>query len=152
MKQSPYSEKLKDPRWQKLRLQIFERDNWCCQSCFDSESTLAVHHLFYEEGMEPWEYPTTLLVTLCESCHELQFQAVPYARKMLLRGFAHQGALAQDLERFGLALSRMHSGSIPSVTFDALAWLVTDPITTAEIVQRYLDSLPKPDDICQTED
>jgi hypothetical protein len=25
-----YSDKLKDPRWQKKRLQIMERDNWCC--------------------------------------------------------------------------------------------------------------------------
>lgn len=32
---SEYKEKLKDPRWQKKRLQIFERDDWCCQKCGD---------------------------------------------------------------------------------------------------------------------
>jgi hypothetical protein len=35
-----YSDKLKDPRWQKKRLEVFERDGWCCQCCGDSESPL----------------------------------------------------------------------------------------------------------------
>jgi len=35
-----YAEKLKDPRWQKKRLEIMERDEWTCQWCVDSESPL----------------------------------------------------------------------------------------------------------------
>lgn len=64
-----YSEKLKDPKWQKCRLLILERDNWECQWCGDEESTLHVHHLIYEQDKEPWEYEDELLVTLCENCH-----------------------------------------------------------------------------------
>jgi 5-methylcytosine-specific restriction endonuclease McrA len=63
-----YSEKLKDPRWQKKRLEIFERDNFACQLCGDSESTLVVHHFKYEG--EPWEIDNKYLITYCESCHE----------------------------------------------------------------------------------
>ena len=78
-----YFELLKDPRWQKMRLEIMERDDWCCQLCYDSEATLNVHHAFYEWGRSPWEYNTATLHTVCESCHErandlrrdLQFQA-----------------------------------------------------------------------------
>lgn len=42
---SAYSEKLKNPRWQKKRLEIFERDGWKCRACQDEKSTLHVHHL-----------------------------------------------------------------------------------------------------------
>lgn len=31
MTDKTYAEKLKDPRWQKRRLEIFERDDWTCQ-------------------------------------------------------------------------------------------------------------------------
>lgn len=64
-----YSEKLKDPRWQQKRLGILNRDNWTCQECFDTKSTLHVHHLKYEKKTEPWEYPDFYLITLCETCH-----------------------------------------------------------------------------------
>lgn len=62
-----YSDKLKDPRWQKRRLKTFERDNWRCQLCGDSETTLNVHHIKY--GKEPWDVPDEYLITLCEHCH-----------------------------------------------------------------------------------
>lgn len=65
---SRYAEKLKDPRWQKKRLKIFERDGWACVRCKDSESSLQVHHKKYFG--EPWECPDEHLETLCESCHE----------------------------------------------------------------------------------
>lgn len=64
-----YSDKLKDPRWQKKRLQILERDKWTCRACCSKENTLHVHHLFYIPKLEPWEIPDGLLVTLCCDCH-----------------------------------------------------------------------------------
>lgn len=66
---STYSEKLKDPRWQKKRLKILERDHFRCMDCFSDEKTLHVHHLFYSKGLEPWEYNDQQLLTLCEHCH-----------------------------------------------------------------------------------
>ena len=65
-----YSEKLKDPRWQKKRLQILERDGWECQNCFDKESTLTVHHKKYTTDYI-WEEPDQNLITLCERCHTI---------------------------------------------------------------------------------
>lgn len=65
-----YSELLKDPRWQKKRLQIMERDKFMCRECGDTESTLNVHHLFYNPHNLPWEYDESELKTLCESCHK----------------------------------------------------------------------------------
>lgn len=65
-----YSVLLRDPRWQKKRLEIFERDNWTCTKCSDTMSTLAIHHLYYVYNYEPWDYPDSALVTVCELCHE----------------------------------------------------------------------------------
>lgn len=65
-----YSEKLKDPRWQKKRLQIFNRDKWKCRSCLNEKLTLNIHHMSYSNKLEPWEYPSLNLVTVCNDCHE----------------------------------------------------------------------------------
>ena len=65
-----YWEKLKDPRWQKLRLKAMEKQDFSCEICGDSESTLNVHHKEYFKGNEPWEYDLNQLAVLCEFCHE----------------------------------------------------------------------------------
>lgn len=80
-----YSEKLKDPRWQKKRLNIFERDKWNCQLCHDKESTLHVHHRYYEKGHEPWDYPDMALITLCEFCHQDETEQRPEWEYLLLQ-------------------------------------------------------------------
>jgi hypothetical protein len=67
-----YSDKLKDPRWQKKRLQVMEKANFKCVQCGDSKNTLAVHHMVYIKGKEPWDYQDDLLKCFCEKCHEYQ--------------------------------------------------------------------------------
>jgi len=64
-----YAEKLRDPRWQKMRLEIMQRDKFSCRVCNNTEKTLNVHHRFYRKGESPWEYEPAALVTLCEDCH-----------------------------------------------------------------------------------
>jgi hypothetical protein len=64
-----YATILKDPRWQKLRLYIFERDGFSCRSCGSTSETLHVHHERYVDGRLPWEYGDCDLTTLCEPCH-----------------------------------------------------------------------------------
>ncbi len=68
---STYGEKLKDPQWQKKRLEILNRDQFTCQLCSDETTELQVHHLSYEYGKEPWEYPNENFVTYCRFCHKL---------------------------------------------------------------------------------
>lgn len=70
MEKKTYSEKLKDPRWQKKRLEILERDSWTCKGCGAKERTLHVHHIFYFPGKDPWEIENGFLITLCEDCHK----------------------------------------------------------------------------------
>lgn len=65
-----YSELLKDPRWQKKRLEIMQRDGWKCLNCQADNKQLHVHHLYYDYDLYPWEYPDRAYITLCDSCHE----------------------------------------------------------------------------------
>jgi hypothetical protein len=64
-----YSEKIKDPRWQRKRLEAMQRDGFKCVDCGHDDKTLAVHHFIYLRGYEPWDYPLQFLTTLCEDCH-----------------------------------------------------------------------------------
>ena len=66
----PYSEKLKDPRWQKKRLEVLNAAGWCCQECAAQDQTLAVHHSWYPLGKEPWEVEGDLLLALCPRHHQ----------------------------------------------------------------------------------
>jgi hypothetical protein len=66
-----YSQKLRDPRWQKRRLERLEKSSWRCDRCLDSKSELQVHHNWYVTGLEPWEYNVDQLSTLCVNCHEV---------------------------------------------------------------------------------
>ena len=68
-KQTSYSEKLRDPRWQKKRLCVMQRDGFACRDCGDEKSTLQVHHCHYEKG-GPWMTDERFLLTLCADCHE----------------------------------------------------------------------------------
>lgn len=64
-----YQNKLKDPRWQKKRLEIFNRDNFTCTLCGDDKHTLNVHHTEYAKSGQPWDVDNSSLKTLCEKCH-----------------------------------------------------------------------------------
>lgn len=77
-----YSDKLKDPRWQKKRLEIMQRDDFTCQFCGDNESTLHVHHYKYKG--DPWEVDNKYLITLCSDCHEQEEQSMKTYKKNLL--------------------------------------------------------------------
>jgi hypothetical protein len=64
-----YSEKLKDPRWQKKRLDIFNRDCFKCVLCESEEKTLHAHHVCYFKNYDPWDYDPFFIITLFEDCH-----------------------------------------------------------------------------------
>jgi len=68
--QRAYMERLKDPRWQKKRLEALERAGWKCEWCGTGKVNLQVHHGAYERDLPPWEYPEESLFVLCDHCHE----------------------------------------------------------------------------------
>lgn len=69
-KPSAYAERLKDPRWQRRRLEILQRSDFSCEACEAKDKTLHVHHKLYRKGAMPWEYDNHELQALCEDCHQ----------------------------------------------------------------------------------
>ncbi len=65
-----YKEQIKTPEWQRKRTEIFNRDNFQCQICFDRKTQLAVHHKFYTYGSLIYEYDNDNLITVCSTCHK----------------------------------------------------------------------------------
>ena len=122
MAKKTYSEKLKDPRWQKQRLEVFERDQFTCQYCESTTKTLNVHHVEYQQGCEPWEYDLDMLVTLCEECHE---------KEEFLKNFTQSGI--NYLVSIGML--RLHIADIISTISHR-----TDDLQGREL-REYLNSL-----------
>lgn len=93
-----YAEKLKDPRWQKKRLEILSRDGFSCWWCGDKETTLHVHHEAYSG--EPWEIPEYCLITLCEECHNVEHLPLTELERQLI--YALRNRDMRDMEKIKL--------------------------------------------------
>lgn len=120
-----YSDKLKDPRWQKMRLKILERDGWMCQECKEDNETLMVHHYFYDRRLEPWDYDESNLITLCESCHKYEHESRYSFEKMLLNRLKAKHFLSDDIGKLTMAISNMDmaSGTIEDCLL-AIEWAI----------------------------
>jgi hypothetical protein len=68
-KKPTYFELLKDPRWQRRRLERMQISNFSCDRYGVTELTLHIHHGAYLKGKDPWDYEDGMLHCLCESCH-----------------------------------------------------------------------------------
>ena len=112
-----YSEKLRDPRWQKRRLQILERDEWACQICYDTDTMLVVHHRYYLRGAEPWEYSGKALVTLCSKCHESEHECDGVFEN-LKQALTEAGAFTQEIH--DLSVVFYESPPLDEVDFSVL--------------------------------
>lgn len=100
-----YSEKLKDPRWQKKRLEVLSRDEFTCQCCGATDKTLHVHHKFYFSDTEPWEDFRNQLITLCEDCHSTEHIENLDNEYAITAGMYSIGAkTSSDLRRIGYLL------------------------------------------------
>lgn len=67
-----YADLLRDPRWQRMRLEVMQRAGFACERCHSTTKTLNVHHTYYSKGRPPWQYPSESLRCLCEECHRIQ--------------------------------------------------------------------------------
>ena len=85
MANKTYAEKLRDPRWQRRRLEILNRSSFTCEVCEASDKTLNVHHRLYRKGAEPWEYADDELQALCEECHEAHHALEAVLKKALAK-------------------------------------------------------------------
>lgn len=135
-----YLEKLKDPRWQKKRLEIFKRDKWTCQICYDTESTLHVHHRLYFKNNEPWDYPNEALVTLCEECHEEERRTRSDDEQTLIQALRYK-FMSADINSLAKGFQNLSLVHAPEIVSSALQWALENRDMQAEIVNRYFEHL-----------
>jgi hypothetical protein len=141
MDASIYSKKLKDPRWQKKRLEVFERDKWTCQKCGMAKNTLTVHHRRYIPGREPWEYPDQLLVTLCEDCHESEWLNLKEQTESLVEQVQDK-FFAEDIQSITGGFNALEIVCYDSrVIADVYAWALSNPDIQRELAERYFSQL-----------
>jgi hypothetical protein len=132
MTNQAYLAKLKDPRWQKKRLEILQRDNWSCQRCLDDSSTLNVHHRKYLDSVEIWDYPNELLITLCDNCHENEKLKMSENEQLLLDALRTH-FLSDDILALYYGLVEFQPLHVTEVVASAYANAFSNPE-----IQKYL--------------
>lgn len=140
MAKSNYSEKLRDPRWQKKRLEILQRDEFTCQRCGDTTTMLAIHHKYYLPRTEPWEYSDDALLTLCEFCHSHETEDRPGTEADLILIFKRLPFLVEDLHDIGQGFLNLsgHNPIKDRITLaQAFKWFLSSPSEIAAMVNRY---------------
>jgi hypothetical protein len=100
-----YAEKLKDPRWQKKRLEILERDDFTCQICNDNKTELHVHHLYYVNDREPWDYKNESLVSLCKNCHKYEDDNKK-AKDKFIKMLQRKGLFSNDFDELTTSINK----------------------------------------------
>jgi len=78
-----YTELLRHPNWQRKRLEVLTLAQFACEHCGDKETTLNVHHGYYEKGKKPREYPLNCFTCLCEPCHEKVQEILATTRRQI---------------------------------------------------------------------
>jgi len=136
---SNYSEKLKDPRWQKKRLEILSRDDWTCQRCHDTQKTLHVHHIKYFNTKEPWEIDEDYLITLCSECHEDEREEFSQNSHDLIEILKGLGYMASDIYDLAAAFQISAFGSVANtiIVKSAINNAIAHTETLMKIIQEY---------------
>jgi len=134
-----YSEKLKDPRWQKKRLEIIERDNGCCRFCGDPTQPLSVHHFKYKG--EPWEVENEHLATTCNKCHKREHSELIFFSSLFEKEMNGEGSSAYKSLYY--ILENIKKLDIPVASFFKIIESCTnlDHKTFEKIVDIYIDNI-----------
>ena len=121
-------------------MEVLNRDEWCCQCCYDPESTLHVHHRYYEPKKDVWDYPLEAFVTLCKDCHEHETTARKEVEKILLR-VLREKFLCDDVCGIAAGFKYMKLLHVPEVVSHVLQWTLQNSDIQIELTLRYFEYL-----------
>ncbi len=139
-----YLDKLKDPRWQKRRLELLNKGNWICTKCGDENSTLHVHHTKYLPDREPWEYPDELFKILCENCHKIEKEQRLKQEKILIDSLKII-FYSEDLKRLSEGFYSLQNDVLfdedynnsPGMISATISWILSDKNTLNFLAHQY---------------
>lgn len=139
-----YADKLKDPRWQKKRLEILNRDEFTCRFCGSKKNTLHVHHTGYATS-NPWETPDKCLVTLCEFCHEQEERDLQKSIDFLIKHLKLSGFTSKSFDQLSGLFQTDRDWATNPFSFSVIARIIdNDDIwneeleTTSQNLKTYL--------------
>lgn len=132
----PYKEYFKDPKWQKKRLEIFERDEFKCQRCEKDKETLHVHHRYYTANKKPWEYKNDAFVTLCKACHEEETEYI-YGTLNMLSASIKQKFFSSDIERMAESFWKMEIIESSEITSFAICHMLENKEILEYVVKKF---------------
>lgn len=138
-----YREKLLDPRWQKRRLEILNRDEFVCQKCFDDKSTLHIHHLYYTADAEPWDAADGQLITLCAECHQAETDSLRGSIDYLVGLIRLCGYMSDDFERIGDAITYFNIPYPAHVKSHLLSKMLGNKDVQDYLVAEYFKNIKK---------
>lgn len=108
-----YQALYRDPRWQRKKNLILQRDVYRCRDCTNGTVELQVHHCRYPgRGRPPWEIDDEFLLTVCDPCHKKRQELENQMKESLALVFAKSTPIELEaLATFisGLALPGIHS-------------------------------------------
>lgn len=142
MTKTDYWERLKDPRWQRKRLEILERDEWTCQVCGEKEKPLHIHHKYYLPVTNPWDYQDDCLVTVCEECHENETKRRKDIDKLCLRALRTR-FWGNDMIDIAEGIHGVEMVHLPEVVSTSIRWALRNQDFMQLMVKTYLDTLEK---------
>jgi len=102
-----YAKRLQDPRWQRKRLEILNRDNFTCLMCQSKNKELHVHHKYYKKGANIWDYPDKCYATLCYGCHEAEENFLKLSEQQLIQTVREFGMDSLDINALVFAIDAL---------------------------------------------
>ncbi len=92
-------------------------------------------------GWEPWDYPDDLLMTLCEECHNVEFEGMKDSMDSLIEQIKDRGFLSGSVDTLAGAFNGLVMLRPPFVMSDIIAFALKDEDTIIEIDRRYFEYL-----------
>ncbi len=97
-----------------------------------------VHHLYYEGGLAPWEYPNWALATVCEDCHAYEHAIDP---RRAIQLFKRRGYFASDIEQIAQCFAEIDFPYSSEIITRAIIRLLGKKTTVIDACREYLENL-----------
>lgn len=134
-----YKKQYLNPKWQKKRLEILTRDEFACVDCFDTESTLYVHHTYYENGKEFWDYPDDSLITLCAECHQVEEDLIKQYSDLFIETLRKSKFRPDHWRQLASGIKECVFHEPAEITAHAYCYAFSDPDMQKVIISSYLN-------------
>jgi hypothetical protein len=137
-----YSEKLKDPRWQRRRLEILSKCDFACENCQTKSEQLHVHHRMYSRGKMPWEYEDWAFNVVCEECHSSLQDQMESAHEVLAKYPGFMAGISRLKDRDLTSVSRLERlvRGVSNYRPDLFAILVESLNRTFDSIRDFRDA------------